>query len=284
MRATAATFGAIALSAAGLLAAGVAGCTWGNGTVLQPDSPRPRPPTAVSPTDPTAATPASPPAPEQARLPFVERFDDPTLAGWYPIGRGVAQRTADGKLLLEEVMGSAGFSVLHEAVFGDRIVIEFDCQPLRYAGHPSVVFSASRSGRPFAADPSLRDPTKQVELLSVGRLQFYMLGWHTAWRADEFPAGPGESKPVAKALLQRYPDAKLLAAVPDAKVAPDQQTHRFRIVKDAEQITVDVDGVRKMDVLDAAPLRAGQLGFRIRGDRTGSFRCLIDNLKVTALP
>ncbi len=253
------------------------GCFFGDGSQLRPNPPSATPPAATPPpaTSDTLASPLD--AAAMAKLPFTDSFDDPALPGWYPIGRGVVKRTADGKMLLEETQGSLGFTVLSEAIFPDRIVIEFDCQALRFAGHPSLVFSATRDGASFAADPAISDPIVDAEIMTQRGMQYYMLGWHTGWRAADFP------QRVAKALLQKNPGGKQLAAVDNALVAPAQKTHHFRIVKDGDRIVVEVDGQRRITVIDPKPLGPGHIGFRIRADRTGSFRCLIDNLKITPL-
>ena len=260
------------------------GCFFGDGSQLRPNPPSATPPAATPPpaTSDTLASPLD--AAAMAKLPFTDSFDDPALPGWYPIGRGVVKRTAGGKMLLEETQGSLGFTVLSEAVFPDRIVIEFDCQALRFAGHPSLVFSATRGSASFAADPSLSDPAMDAELMTQRTVKYYMFGWHTGWRVADFPLQAAETAPVAKALLQKNPGGTQLAAVDNALVAPAQQTHHFRIVKDGGRIVVEVDGQRRITAIDPKPLGPGHIGFRIRADRTGSFRCLIDNLKITPLP
>ena len=277
MRASRAIVHAAALAAAPLLAALLTGCLFGDESQLRPNPPSASPP-AATPLPATSDTLASPlDAAAMAKLPFTDSFDDPALPGWYPIGRGVVKRTAGGKMLLEETQGSLGFTVLSEAVFPDRIVIEFDCQALRFAGHPSLVFSATRDGASFATDPMLSDPTVDAEIMTQRAVKYYMFGWHTGWRAADFP------QRTAKALLQKNPGGTQLAAVDNALVAPAQQTHHFRIVKDGGRIVVEVDGQRRITVIDPKPLGPGHIGFRIRADRTGSFRCLIDNLKITPL-
>lgn len=282
MRASLAIVRATALAAAPLLAALLTGCIFGGKPQLQPNPPSVAPPAATPPLA-TPNTPVSPlnvtaTATATAKLPFTDSFDDPALPGWYSIGRGVVKRTADGKLLLEETQGSLGFTILSEAVFSDRIVIEFDCQALRFTGHPSLVFSATRDGAAFATDPSLSDPAVDAELTTQISVKYYMLEWHTGWRAADFP------QRVAKALLQKNPGGRQLAAVDNALVAPAQRSHHFRIVKDGDRVVVEVDGQRRITVIDPKPLGPGHIGFRIRANRTGSFRCLIDNLKITPLP
>jgi hypothetical protein len=263
----------VAVSAAVLSLLLLAGCPDG------PLGPSPNPP-GVSP--PAARPPTAPPVrPVQtAALPLTDEFDRPELPDWYPIGRGLVRRTAEGQMQLSDTPGSTGFVVLHSAFLPDRVAIEFDCQALRYRGYINLIFAASRNGKPFATDPELTDTELGISMWIRGNIDNYLLAWHTGYRAAHFADGK------AKALLQKNPRGPDLASADNQDVAADQRErpYHFRITKDGGRIKVSVDGHVKMTGQDPRPHGPGHLGFRILGDRTGSFSCLIDNVQVTALP
>jgi len=210
------------------------------------------------------------------RVLFEETFDGSELDlenTWLLEGSGSAW-VEDDRLILQEDSAGVGIVLWTRVDWPADMELSFDVSFGNNRGI-GVFFFAARGSEGEDAFETPTHRTGDYEEYIHGDLDSYSLSLHRY-----FPDGthnPGSN-------VRRNSGFRLLAsAMPDPVLEADR-AHRVVIRKSGASIQVSVDGMVTHDVTDnefGAPLGAGKVGFRLRGD--DSCRMALDHVRISAV-